>query len=83
MDFHKQSDRPFDKTIQKMTMEGEKELTRYRSTGDLSLKFKKDSLDKKDKIHSFASYSKRQFLTEKDMKRAPEVSGQDWYKVNP
>ena len=83
MDFQKQSDRPFDKTLRKLTQEHSKGLTSFKSTGTLNFKPENNSLDKKDKIHSFTSYSKRQFLTEKKVKGVPETSGQDWYKVNP
>ena len=41
------------------------------------------SFDKTSKIHSFASYTKREFLTEKKVRGVPEVSGIDWYKINP
>ena len=35
------------------------------------------------RTHSFASYTKRNFLGEKKVRGAPEVSGIDWYKINP
>ena len=83
MDFHKQTERPFDQTIRKMTMQNQKELITFNSTGDFSSRPQTISLDKKDKIHAFESYPKRQFLTDKKVKQAPEVSGQEWFKVNP
>ena len=35
------------------------------------------------KVHSFASYTRRQFLTEKQVRGAPEVSGIESFKINP
>lgn len=38
---------------------------------------------KTHRVHSFASYTRREFLTEKQTRGAPEVSGIDSFKINP
>lgn len=38
---------------------------------------------KLNKVHSFASYTRRDFLSEKNVQGAPQVSGIDCFKINP
>lgn len=57
-------------------------LTRSNSTNSIT-GGSRDSFAKTSKIHAFGSYTKREFLTEKKVKGVPEVSGIDWYKINP
>lgn len=71
-----------------MSIEAEKQLilTRSNSLGAISqssARTEKDHLLKLNKVHSFASYTKRDFLPEKEVRGAPEVSGIDSFKINP
>ena len=48
-----------------------------------SARTEKNHLLKLNKVHSFASYTKRDFLPEREVRGAPEVSGIESFKINP
>lgn len=82
-DFTKQTQRPFDESLKKISVVQEQRLERAQSTGALLMTVENNSFDKKEKVHSFGSYTGRDFLTHNRVKGAPETSGADWYKVDP
>lgn len=70
-DFTKQTERLFDQTLKKISEIHEQKLERAQSTGTLLQKVEPNSLDKKSKVHSFGSYTGRNFLNENQIKGAP------------
>lgn len=72
--FQKQTSRPFDETLRKMSINVEKQhLSRSNSLGGLSQAAYNppDPLEKLNKVHSFASYTQRDFLSYKKVRGAP------------
>lgn len=69
LNFKKQTSRPFDESLRKMSLNIEKDLllTRSNSMGTISdrngEKQPKNAFLKLNKVHSFASYTKRDFLS--------------------
>lgn len=60
-------------------------LARGNSLGSLGQHSVKEGnpLNKMHRTHSFASYTKREFLTERKVRGAPEESGIEAFRVNP
>jgi hypothetical protein len=83
IDFAKQTRRPFDLHIQRMSAqsiqageaEGVRQSSSVRTMGSQEAK-------KGGKAHAFGSYTKREFLSDRQVRGAPEVSGMDWHRVD-
>lgn len=71
IDFDKQTERPFDQKLRKISIETQNNMTLTRSNSVKTVEGSTDPLSKTSKIHSFGSYTKREFLTDKKVRGVP------------